>query len=74
MSEEKIGKYFRIRIKTFVGDDKSANSYIVRARDVNEADAKMKIYVRKLMQDNGIEDYTLEVLSVVDMNVEDFIL
>ena len=74
MSEEKIGKYFRVRIKTFVGDDKSANSYIVRARDVNEADAKMKIYVRKLMQDNGIEDYTLEVLSVVDMNVEDFIL
>jgi len=74
MSEENIGKYFRVRIKTFVGDDKSANSYIVRARDVNEADAKMKIYVRKLMQDNGIEDYTLEVLSVVDMNVEDFIL
>ena len=74
MSEENIGKYFKIRIKTFVGDDKSANSYIVRARDVNEADAKMKIYVRKLMQDNGIEDYTLEVLSVVDMNVEDFIL
>ena len=74
MSEENIGKYFKIRIKTFVGDDKSANSYIVRARDVNEADAKMKIYVRKLMQDNGIEDYTLEVLSVVDMNVEDFIV
>ena len=74
MSEENIGKYFKIRIKTFVGDDKSANSYIVRARDVNEADAKMKVYVRKLMQDNGIEDYTLEVLSVVDMNVEDFIL
>jgi hypothetical protein len=74
MSEENIGKYFRVRIKTFVGDDKSANSYIVRARDVNEADAKMKIYVRKLMQDNGIEHYTLEVLSVVDMNVEDFIV
>lgn len=70
--EEDLGNYYRARVKVEVSKVKSL-TYIVRARDLQEADAKIKMFVRKKTREQGIEDYILTIVSITDMKVKDFI-
>lgn len=70
--EQDLGNYYRARVKVEVSKVKSL-TYIVRARDVQEADAKIKMFVRKKTREQGIEDYILTIVSITDMKVKDFI-
>ena len=70
--EQDLGNYYRARVKVEVSKVKSL-TYIVRARDVQEADAKVKMFVRKKTREQGIEDYILTIVSITDMKVKDFI-
>lgn len=73
MNEEQEEFYYKVRIKTNVKGDKASSSYIIKARAVNEADAKMKMHVRKIMMKHEITDYSLDILSITNTNVIDFI-
>lgn len=70
--DKDLGNYYRARVKVEVSKVKSL-TYIVRARDLQEADAKIKMFVRKKTKEQGIEDYILTIVSITDMKVKDFI-
>lgn len=67
--EKDLGNYYRARVKI----NSSSYTYIVRAHDVQEADAKIKMHVRKISKKIKQEDYELHILSITDMKVKEFI-
>jgi hypothetical protein len=73
MSEEQEEFYYKVRIKTDVNGEKAGSNYIIKARAVSEADAKIKIHVRKIMMEYGVENYLLDILSITNINVVDYI-
>lgn len=67
--------FYKVRIKVTDGSEKPASlSYIVKAKLVSEADAKVKMHIRKVAESLQLESYDLIIISISDMKVEDLIV